>query len=265
MSFAWKITTMQKLPRRVTIETLERRTHLDASQLSESIVSSTLAASASDESPIKGTVMVDVANTADFAQKFKARIEVLGNGNLLSSKGTTIALAAGASEVFSLGVAVGKGKLADGTYGLIAEVIQPTEVSSRSVVGAALVVRPPIVDLSETETFRKLVTTVAPNTKFSTTDIVSITNSGSDPSVDPIVINVYASTNDAIAGAVSLVMVKKKITIKPGKTVAVAIGIKRPAGLPAGTYQLISAVTQLNTTGFGDRRADGHREQGCRR
>ena len=103
--------------------------------------------------------------------------------------------------------------------------------------------------LSETETFAKLTDTVTTGEKVKPSVNVALTNSGTDPSTTPITIGVYATTDGVAAdGTAITVLPPKKLVINPGKTVNVSVPLAGVPKLAAGTYTIITQVTQSDGT-----------------
>ena len=115
---------MVNTSRMVAIESMEKRTMFDASLLTETIISSTLPATISDQAVLKGVVTVNIANNSGVDEKEKVATGVeISNGTLvplsrqfgvLASKTLVLALKAGQNKTFKFPVNIAKGKLADG-------------------------------------------------------------------------------------------------------------------------------------------------------
>jgi hypothetical protein len=250
---------MSKNPQSVLIETMEQRLLFDASELTETIGVSTLPAAVSDHAVLKGMLSMTVTNNSGTVQKIPG-LEVgfliadgqlsvpSGNYSVLKSQKTTLNLADGASKVFKFPISVPKGKLNDGVDTLFAIAVDSSGAFSQSDAGPTLTVHPPIVTLSETENFLKLPDSTATGAKFHVTDQVAITNSGTDPSTDPLTIGVYVTPDGVPADGTLMTTITRKVNILAGKTVTVPVNIAAIPTLAAGTYKLITQVTQTNGT-----------------
>lgn len=247
---------MTNKKRPAVIEGLEGRVFMDASQLTETILSSTLPAGVSDQATLKGTVTVQVANNSGATQKFKGSVGVYAaarlfdltsnNWTLLRSQPAAISLVSGASRVFKIAISVPKGKLADGTYALFAAVTDQTNATSQSPAGGTLLVHVPIVSLSETEKLLKLPASTKVGATLKAVDRVTITNSGSDPFSGVLNIALLAAPNYAVVGATSVSSIAKKLTIPAGRSVTVSLNFRSESAIGPGTYHMISEVIQPN-------------------
>lgn len=252
---------MSKNPRPALIETMERRLLFSASALTETIDSSTLPTSISDQTALKGTLEMTITNNSGADEKDSGALVsfVISSGPLdpqtlnfyiLKEQKTNLALADGASKdfKFSINLNLAKGKPPDGDYNIYALVVDAQSNSSQSAVGPAFTVRPPIVVLSETENLLKLPDSSAPGAKFHVVDDVAITNSGTDPSTTPLTIGIYLTPDGIPADGSLMTAVTKKETIAAGKTVTVPVTIAAIPSLAVGTYEFITQVTQSNGT-----------------
>jgi hypothetical protein len=240
------------------IESLEQRVLFDASQLTETILSSTLPAAVSDQATLKGTVSLQLGNNSGVTQAFKGTIavdiadKVLNipghNFVVLRSMPAAISLKAGQNKVFKVAINVPAGKLADGTDTLFGVVTDQANAFSQSPAGPTLLVRPPNVALSETETFKNLPASTAVGATLKAVDHIKITNGGSDPFTGLLTIALLAAPNDAVAGATTVTSVAKKFTIASKHSVMVSLNFRSEAALSPVTYQMLSAVTQPNGT-----------------
>jgi hypothetical protein len=247
-----------KSHRPALIEGLENRVLFDASQLSETIVGSTLPASASDQAALKGTVSVQVSNNSSAAQAFKGTIGVdaavqtldipAHSFVALKSMPTAISLKAGQTKVFKVAINLAAGKLADGSYNVFGVVTDSSGASSQSPAGPALLVRPPDVALAETESFKNLPASTRLNATLKAIDSIKVTNNGSDPFTGVLNIALLAAPNDIVAGATRVSSVAKKYTIAPKHSVSLTLKFTSEAGLTGGTYRMLSAATQPNGT-----------------
>src|SRR6185312_6451447 len=106
--------------RSALIETLEQRVLFDASQLTETIVGSTLPASVSDQATLKGTVSVQLTNSSGATQQFKGALAIdvadqtldISSNNFvnLRSSPASISLKAGQTKVFKVAINAAGGK-----------------------------------------------------------------------------------------------------------------------------------------------------------
>jgi hypothetical protein len=250
---------MLKRHRSVVIESMEPRVLFDAGLLTETIVSSTLPAAVSDHAVFHGTVVMNIANNSGVDEK-ENKVEIgilIANGPLIIEGGVYAVLKAkpanlnipnGASKTYSFPVNIAKGKLADGVDTMYGTAVNSEGIFSQSVAGPSFTVHPPIVTLSETETFVKLSDTVVSGSNARPSVKVGITNSGTDASTDPLAIGVYATTDGIAADGVPITSISKKVTINAGKTVNVSLPIPGVPKLAAGTYQIITQVTQHDGT-----------------
>ena len=244
--------------RPAVIEGLEQRVLLDASQLSETIVSSTLPASASDQAALKGTVSVQVSNNSADTQAFKGTIGVdaavqtldipAHSFVTLKSMPTAISLTAGQTKVFKVAINLAAGKLADGSYNVFGVVTDQGGVSSQSPAGPTLLVRPPDVSLTETETFKNLPASTKLNATLKAIDSIKITNNGSDPFTGVLNIALLAAPNDIVAGRNPRRIGGKEIHDRPEAQRFAHPQLTSEAGLTGGTYRMLSAATQPNGT-----------------
>jgi hypothetical protein len=249
---------MTKQHRPALIEGLEQRVLFDASQLTETILTSTLPTAVSDQSTLKGAVSLQVSNNSGVAQKFKGKISIIitdqvlnipgNNGSTLRTMPAAISLKAGQIKVFKVAINVPKGKLADDTDTLFGVVTDQTNITSQSPPGPTLLVHTPYVSLSETETFVNLPASTPVGAALKAVDHVKITNSGSDPFTGLLNIALLAAPNDTVAGATTVTSVAKKFTIPAGHSAKVSLNFRSEAALSAVTYQMLSDVTQPNGT-----------------
>jgi hypothetical protein len=250
---------MSKNPRSVVIEAMEQRLHFDASALTETIDSSTLPASTSDQTVLKGSLVMTISNNSSAAEKLPGSIVsfVIAstpldppalNFYILKEQKTTLSLASGASKIFKFAINIPKTKLVDGTFNIYALVVDAGSAFSQSAPGAALSIHPPNVTLSETETLLKSPSSTTAGTKFHVVDQVAITNSGTDPSSTPLKIAIYATPDGIPADGALMTAITRNVNIKPGQTVIVPMQIAAIPTLAAGTYEFITQVTQSNGT-----------------
>jgi hypothetical protein len=250
---------MSKKSKSVFVEAMEQRLHFDASALTETILSSTLPAAVSDQGVLHGTLSMNVANNSGFAEKDPGSIVsfVISstplnppalNFYILKEQKATITLADGASKVFKFQINIPKGKLIDGAYTIYALIVDADSNFSQSQPGSSLTIHPPIVTLSETESFVKLQDTATTGAKYHLTDKVAITNSGTDPSATALTIGIYATPDGNPADGSLMTSVTRKVVINAGKTVTVPVNVSALPALGVGTYDLITQVTQSNGT-----------------
>jgi len=242
----------------VVIEQMEKRLFLDASQLTETIDASTLPTSVSDRVPLVGSMTMTVTNNSGANQTERTLVGFLiSNGPLdvpsraygvLKSQTIVLPLNPGQSRTFKFSINIPKGKLADGTDTITAVAVEPGGAYSQSAPGPTLTVHPPIIALSETENILKLPANATTGSKFTITDRVAITNSGSDPSTDPLTIGIYASPDGIPADGKLMTTVKRSTTIKAGGTVTIPVAISAIPALSAGTYKIVTQVTQADGT-----------------
>jgi hypothetical protein len=248
-----------KQQRHASIEGLEGRVLFDASQLTETVIASTLPTAVSDQATLKGTVTVQVSNNSGVAQKFKGKLAIdatqenvvtfpLSNGTVLRSIPVSISLASGATKTFKVPISVGKGKLTDGTDTLLGVLSDATNAYSQTPPIGSLVVHAPIVALSETETLIKFPASAQIGIPLKAADHVTITNGGTDPFSGSLIISLVAAPNDTVTGSTAISTITKKLTLNPGHHVTVGINIRTLVELAGGTYDMISAVTQPNGT-----------------
>jgi hypothetical protein len=258
---SWKGSSamMSKSRPTVMVEAIEQRVLFDASALTETILSNTLPAAVSDQGVLHGTLSMSVANNSGFAEKDPGSIVsfVISstplnppalNFYILKELKTTISLADGASKAYKFQINIPKGKLVDGAFTIYALIVDSGSDFSQSQPGPTLNIHPPIVTLSETENFLKLTDAASTGTKVHITDQVAITNSGTDPSATALTIGIYATQDGVPADGSLMTGVTKKVVINPGKTVTVPVTVAAIPSLSAGTYKLITQVTQTNGT-----------------
>jgi len=240
------------------VESMERRLFLDASELSVMIDSSTLPSAVSDRAPLTGKMSLTVANNSGITQKEKVEVgfliangalDVVGrNYGVLKALNTLLSLGNGKSQTFNFAINIAKGKLADGVDTIYAVVVDPNNAYAQSPPGPSLTVHPPMVTLSETENVLKLPGSTTAGVKFSVTDQVAITNSGTDPSTDALKIGIYATPDGIPADGSLMTSVSRTLVISPDKTLTVPVIIGGIPKLSAGTYKLVTQVTQANGT-----------------
>ena len=252
---------MSKNPRPAMIEAMEQRLLFAASALTETIDSSTLPTSISDQTALKGTLVMTVSNNSGAAVtdagslvSFVISSTPLDppalNFYILQEQKTNLFLADGASKVFkfTLNLNLAKGKPPDGVYNIYALVVDANSDHSQSAPGAALTVHPQNVTLSETENLLKVPDSTTAGSKFHVTDDVAITNSGTDPNSTPLKIGIYLTPDGIPADGSLMTAVTKKVTVNAGKTVTVPVTIAAIPSLAVGTYEFITQVTQSNGT-----------------
>ena len=242
----------------VVVEQMEKRLLLDASQLTETIDASTLPASISDRAPLVGSMTMTVTNNSGVNQTERTEVGFLiSNGPLnvpsrafgvLKAQTIVLPLNPGQSRVFKFLINIPKEKLADGTDTITAVAVEPSGAYSQSAPGPTLTVHPPIIVLSETEKVLKLPADATTGSKFTITDQVAITDGGSDPSTDPITIGIYASPDGIPADGKLMTTVKRSLIVNSGRTVTVPVAISAIPALAAGTYKIVTQVTQANGT-----------------
>jgi hypothetical protein len=250
---------MAKNPQSAVIESMERRLLFNATSLTEVIDSSTLPASVSDQSVLKGTLEMTVSNNSGIDEKdpgslvsFVIASTPLNpptlNFYILKEQKVNLSLANGASKDFTFAISIPKTKLVDGAFTIYALVVDADSNYSQSAPGAPLTIHPPNVTLAETENLLKLPDSTTAGTKFHVTDQVAITNSGTDPSATPLKIAIYATPDGIPADGSLMTSITKKVMIAAGKTVTVPLTIAAIPTLAAGTYEFITEVTQSNGT-----------------
>jgi hypothetical protein len=252
---------MTKIRRPIVIESMERRVLLDATVLTDAVISSSLPASFSDQTVAHGKVMVTITNNSGVTQKEKVSVDVVvtpaGSLDLqaqstviLATKGYSGTLVNGQSKPFTEAVTVKKGELGDGTYTVYAVAADPEGGTSQSAAGPTFTVTAPVVTLSETESIAKLPkSSVTAGEKLGLTDKVTVVNSGTDASTTPLTVDVYATPDGTVASGTLVGSATSKATIGAGKKGVVPVKLATvPATLTAGTYDLIAAVTQANGT-----------------
>ena len=246
----------------VVIESMENRLFFDASQLSEAIVASTLPAQISDQTVAHGKVTIDVTNNSATLQKYRGVVDVATTTDStfdpqsysefnLGGKNTSFNLASGVTKQYVIPVNIKKGELQDFTYGLYAFVADVSQQYSVSGPTGTLTVAPPVVTLSETQTFVKLPSTLATaGGKLGATDKIAITNSGTDASSTALTIDVYATPDGVASDGTPFLAVPltKKIQIKAGKTANVTVKLPTFPTVTDGTYSVIAQVTQTTGT-----------------
>jgi len=157
-------------------------------------------------------------------------------------------LADGASKVIRFVIYIPPRRLADGVDTLTALAVDPTGVHSQSAPGPTLTVHPPINVLSETETFVKLADSTATGARVRVVDRVAITNSGSDPLTDPIMIGIYITPDGVPADGAAMANVRRKVTIGAGRTLLVPVAVTTVPPLGIGTYKLVTQLTETDGT-----------------
>jgi hypothetical protein len=249
---------MSRKSRAVLIEAMESRLFLDASQLTVLLDPGSLPASHSDHAALTGNASITVTNNSGVTQKEKVVVSVLiargtldvagRNFAVLKSINTNISLIDGKSQPFKFSINIAAGKIADGTFTLYGFVVDPTNAYAASLPGPSLTIRPPIITLAETENILKLPDSTTAGSNVSVTDQVTITNSGSDPSTDPLKIGLYATPDGIPAHGKLVTGVTRKVTINPGKPQPVSFTIGGIPALAVGTYKLVTQVTQADGT-----------------
>lgn len=240
------------------VESMERRLFLDASQLTVAIDSSTLPAAISDRAALTGRMSLTVSNNSGTTQKERAEVGfVIANGALdvaarnfgvLKTINTTLSLPDGKSQTFNLAINIAKGRLAEGAETIYALVVDTTNAFTQSAAGPTLAVHPPVITLSETENILKLPDSTTAGVKFSVTDQVAITNSGTDASAEPLKIGIYATPDGIPADGSLMTSVSRSTVINPGKTVTIPVIVGGIPKLAVGTYKLVTQVTQADGT-----------------
>jgi hypothetical protein len=237
---------------------MEPRFLFDGSELTETIVASTLPAAVSDQAVLRGTVSVEVANNSGETQKFRAALGVYAAGpvldipgggyTVLRSAGENISLKSGQEKLYKLSVSVPAGKLSDGTDTLFGVLTDQGGAHSQSPAGSTLLVHVPYVSLAETETFLRLPGSTPVGATLKAVDKIKITNNGGDPFTGLLNIALLAAPNDTVTGATTVNSVQKKLTIPAGHSANVNLNFRSESPLSPGSYQMISAVTQPNGT-----------------
>ncbi len=240
---------------------MEQRRLLSVSALTETLVSSTLATSISNQNVLKGTLEMTITNNSGAVEKDPRSIVsfVIAstplnppslNFYILTERKVNLSLANGASKIVKLpvGVNLTKGRPPIGNYSIYALIVGADNAYSQSAAGPTLSVHTPIVTLSETETLLKVPGSTIAGAKFHVVDKVAITNSGSDPSTTPLKIGIYFTPDGIPADGSLSTAVTRRVPIGPGKTATVPVTFAAIPALAPGTYDIITQVTQSDGT-----------------
>jgi hypothetical protein len=127
----------------------------------------------------------------------------------------------------------------DGSYYLIAETVDSADNTASADTSTPTVVAPPFVSLSE------IVTSTLPT---SGTVILTITNAGNVASKGSTGIDITASEVSGVLGTV-ITSLSKTLNILPGKSAKVAVPIKSTPALAAGSYFIVTQITDPFASG----------------
>ena len=246
--------------RSIVMEAMEQRVlfSADASVLTETVVSDTLPTSISNHITATGKISVNVANNSGVKQSGAIFVDVVSTTDfsldlqsqdtfLLAAKRESINLQNGESKTFIIPVTVKKEKFEDGTFPIYAVAADREDGLSQSASsGGSFTVHPPIITLSETESFVKLPPAVVSAGKFNVTDKVVVTNSGTDPSTDKLTVNIIATPDGIAADGVVIKSFTPRPGIRPGKLAKLSFHLSKLPVITDGVYDLITQVT-LNT------------------
>ena len=192
------------------VEAVEGRVLFDASQLTATIVSSTLPASISDQGGAKGKVVVAVSNTSGVTQTVAggvAQVYLSAGGFdpqsysnfFLGERHLPKKVASGATLTYTVSINIKKGQIgADGNYNLYPLVVDYDNLPGTFSAGPALDVTAPDVSLAVTQKLGKLPAAVsAKGSLKGVVDKLVITNGGTADSTTTLEMAVNAdSTGD---------------------------------------------------------------------
>ena len=241
------------------IESVEARLLFDASQLSATIVSSTLPATISDQGGAKGTVVVAVTNASGATQTLPggvAQVYLSAGGFdpqsyanfFLGERHLPKRVASGAALTYAVSINIKKGQIgADGDYNLYPLVVDHDNQPGTFAAGPELDVTAPDVKLAVAQKLPKLPAAVgAKGSIKGVVDKLLITNSGTADSTTTLEVAVNADPTDDLNGVEGQGAggLTKKVRVPAGKTVTVPV--KLSGTFAAGTYALSAVVETLN-------------------
>jgi len=223
--------------------------------LAPTITASTLPQALISGAAAHGTVKVRVTNSSGADIKGKSTVTVFatttgtidGSAVLLGQSAKSMAIKAGRSVTTSIPIRLGTGRLAAGTYTLVARVTDPSGNTNDSPAAQTLTVAAPFISLSEVSTKSTLPASATSGGRLRAAVTLAITNQGNVSTSGSTTIDLFATTDGTIDnGAVQLASVVARVRIKPGKSARVTVRVSSLPTLAAGTYLVIAQVTDPN-------------------
>jgi len=215
------------------------------------IARSTLPAAVVGGSRVHGVVAIDVTNQSASAIKGPVTLDIYassdgaidGSATLVAALTRTLRLKAGKTAVVSVPVKALPSTLADGTYTLLARVVDASSRTTDSAAGPTIQVAAPFIALSETFARLTLPPTVIAGAKTRAVAALRITNSGNVISSGPTTLAFYATADGAVdSGATLFKQITKSLHIRPGKSVVVSVPLTLIPAVPTGDYTIVARV-----------------------
>ena len=134
------------------------------------------------------------------------------------------------SFVFNFKVPTIPASTPNGTYHLVAQLTDPSGITSDATSTSTIIVAPAQNDLSGTFSKQPV-----PGKNGKTALTFTVSQEGNIPAEGTLALNVDSSPDGQLADATVITTPSKKINIKPGKSTRITVTIT----LPAGTYFVI--------------------------
>jgi hypothetical protein len=148
----------------------------------------------------------------------------------LASTSKTLKLKSHGRAVFNFKVPTIPASTPNGTYHLVAQLTDPSGITSDATSTSTIIVAPAQNDLSGTFSKQPV-----PGKNGKTALTFTVSQEGNIPAEGTLALNVDSSPDGQLADATVITTPSKKINIKPGKSTRITVTIT----LPAGTYFVI--------------------------
>jgi hypothetical protein len=248
---------------RLAVEALEQRLFLTATagstgKASVAVAASKLPGSVVAGAPMHGSVTVDLTNSGATTERGAFKIDLFatpdgsldGSQTLVKSVKRISSIRAGRTLAATIHLNSLPPTLGDGSYTLLAEVIDKDGNTSVSPTGPVIQVTAPHLAFSEQLLKVSLPASLTSGAPTHGTATIRITNNGNTASTGVSTIELVASS-DGTADTGALATVNRNLSIQGnGGSTVVAVPVKQiPAGLN-GSYQVVAQVTdpQQNVT-----------------
>ncbi len=219
--------------------------------LAPTILKSTLPLSAVGGSKVHATVSINATNlaTTTTTGTVITTIYASENGALVSLGSVTKKMKVAVGKTYPISVPI---KLIpaslSGTYSLVATVTDTAghSYTSPALAGTSLKVALPYIALSPTVSKLTLPASVVGDSKTSAVAVIEVANSGNITAAGTTTIGLYSAPAGASSGAAPIATLNRKLSIAPGKSVAVTLPLKMIPATLSGSYDLYAQVTDPN-------------------
>jgi hypothetical protein len=221
-------------------------------QLSASIAKSTLPPSVIAGAPTHGTVIVNVTDNSGSTVKGPVAVDLfastdgaIDNSSVMVAHLTrTLDLKAGKTMPVPLAIKSLPANLPNGSYMLLARVIDPNSNASDSADGPGVTVAAPFIALSETFSKIMIPSSVAAGSKLHGDVLLKVTNNGNETTTGSTTIAIDFSADGAVDNtAVMVKSITKPLKIKPGKSAVVSVPLTQLPSVAPGDYFVVAQVT----------------------